>query len=115
MALSIVGVLVFAVSSDLHSIALGMAIASLGFGLFRPGFTAGASLAVSRAEQGQTGGIIASVNGAAYVVAAPIGVWLYGHDAWIGLLTICALCAAGFVMGWRSLARDEVLEAPRSA
>jgi MFS family permease len=115
MALSIVGVVVFAVSNDLHSIALGMAIASLGFGLYRPGFTAGASLAVSRAEQGQTGGIIASVNGAAYVVAAPIGVWLYGHHAWIGFLTICALCAAVFVMGWRSLARDEVLEAPRSA
>jgi MFS family permease len=115
MALSIVGILVFAVSRDLHSIALGMAIASLGFGLFRPGFTAGASLAVSRAEQGQTGGIIASVNGAAYVVAAPIGVWLYGHHAWIGFLTICALCAAVFLMGWRSLTRDEVLEAPRSS
>jgi MFS family permease len=115
MALSIVGVLVFAVSTDLHSIALGMAIASLGFGLYRPGFTAGASLAVSRAEQGQVGGIIASVNGAAYVVAAPIGVWLYGHHAWIGFLTICALCVAVFAMGWRSLAHDDELEAPRSA
>jgi MFS family permease len=113
MALAIVGVVVFAVSSNLHSIALGMAIASLGFGLYRPGFTAGASLAVSRAEQGQIGGIVASVNGAAYVVAAPIGVWLYGHHAWIGFLTICALCAAVFVLGWRSLALDEVLEAPR--
>ena len=114
MALSIVGVIVFAVSSNLHSIALGMAIASLGFGLYRPGFTAGASLAVSRREQGQIGGIVASVNGAAYVVAAPIGVWLYGHHAWIGFLTICALCAAVFVMGWRSLASDEALEAPRA-
>jgi MFS family permease len=113
MALAIVGVLIFAVSSNLHSIALGMAIASMGFGLYRPGFTAGASLVVSRAEQGQIGGIVASVNGAAYVVAAPIGVWLYGHHAWIGFLTICALCAAVFVLGWRSLAADEVLEAPR--
>jgi MFS family permease len=98
MALSIVGIVVFAVSTNLHSIALGMAIASL---------------AVSRAEQGQTGGIIASVNGAAYVVAAPIGVWLYGHHAWIGFATICALCAAVFVLGWRSLASDEELEGPR--
>ena len=113
MALSIFGIVVFAVSTNLHSIALGMAIASLGFGLYRPGFTAGASLAVSRAEQGQTGGIIASVNGAAYVVAAPIGVWLYGHHAWIGFATICALCAAVFVLGWRSLASDEELEGPR--
>ncbi|GGE01088.1 MFS transporter [Tsuneonella deserti] len=115
MALSIVGVLVFAVSNELQAIALGMAIASLGFGLYRPGFTAGASLAVSRAEQGQIGGIVASVNGAAYVVAAPIGVWLYGHHAWIGFATICALCAAVFILGWQSLARDEVLEGPRQS
>ena len=113
MALSIVGVIVFALSSNLHAIALGMAIASMGFGLYRPGFTAGASLAVSRAEQGQIGGIVASVNGAAYVVAAPIGVWLYGHHAWIGFATICALCAAVFMLGWRSLASDAELEAPR--
>ncbi len=115
MALSIVGIVAFALSTNLHAIALGMAIASMGFGLFRPGFTAGASLAVSRAEQGQTGGIIASVNGAAYVVAAPIGVWLYGHHAWIGFTTICALCAVVFVLGWRSLASDAELEAPRAA
>ncbi len=114
MALAMVGVVFFALSSNLHAIALGMAIASLGFGLYRPGFTAGASLAVSRAEQGQIGGIVASVNGAAYVVAAPIGVWLYGHHAWIGFLTICGLCAAVFVLGWRSLATDEVLEAPQA-
>jgi MFS family permease len=113
MALSIVGVLAFAASSNLHAIALGMAIASLGFGLFRPGYTAGSSLAVSRAEQGQIGGIIASVNGAAYVVAAPIGVWLYGHHAWIGFLTICALCGVVFVVGWRSLESDAVLEGRR--
>ncbi|MGN6501258.1 MAG: MFS transporter [Tsuneonella sp.] len=113
MALSIVGVIAFAASSSLHSIALGMAIASLGFGLFRPGYTAGSSLAVSRAEQGQIGGIIASVNGAAYVVAAPIGVWLYGHHAWIGFATICALCAVVFVVSWRSLESDAVLEGRR--
>ena len=114
MALAIVGIVVFALSTNLHAIALGMAIASMGFGLYRPGFTAGASLAVTRAEQGQIGGIVASVNGAAYVVAAPIGVWLYGHHAWIGFTTICALCAAVFVLGWRSLASDAELEAPRA-
>lgn len=113
MALSIVGILVFAVSTELHAIALGMAIASMGFGLYRPGFTAGASLAVTREEQGQISGIVASVNGAAYVIAAPLGVWLYGHHAWVGFLVICGLCAAVFVLGWRSLANDAVLEAPR--
>jgi len=113
MALAIAGILMFAVSQTQHSIALGMAVASLGFGLYRPGFTAGASLSVSRAEQGQVGGIVASVNGAAYVIAAPVGVWLYGHHAWLGFATLCALCAAVFVLGWRSLASDDALQAPR--
>lgn len=110
MALAIVGVLVFSVGQNLHSIALGFAIASMGFGLYRPGFTAGASLAVTRREQGQIGGIVASVNGAAYIVAPAAGVWLYGHHQWIGFASICVLCAAVFVFGWRSLQPDDVLE-----
>lgn len=110
MALAIVGVIGFSVAQELHSIALGFAIASLGFGLYRPGFTAGASLAVTRGEQGQIGGIVASVNGAAYIVAPAAGVWLYGHHEWIGFASICALCAAVFVLGWRSLQADDVLE-----
>jgi len=110
MALAIVGVIGFSLAQDLHSIALGFAVASLGFGLYRPGFTAGSSLAVTRGEQGQIGGIVASVNGAAYVVAPAVGVWLYGHHEWIGFTTICVLCAAVFVFGWRSLQADDVLE-----
>lgn len=110
MALAIVGVIGFSVAQDLHSIALGFAVASLGFGLYRPGFTAGSSLAVTRDEQGQIGGIVASVNGAAYVIAPAAGVWLYGHHEWIGFAAICLLCAAVFVFGWRSLQADDVLE-----
>ncbi|WP_237487067.1 MFS transporter [Pelagerythrobacter marinus] len=110
MALAIVGVLGFSLAQDLHAIALGFAVASLGFGLYRPGFTAGASLAVTRKEQGQIGGIVASINGAAYVIAPAVGVWLYGHHQWIGFAAICLLCAAVFVLGWRSLDADAVLE-----
>jgi MFS family permease len=112
MALAIVGIATFAVAGTLHAMAVGMAIASMGFGLYRPGFTAGASLAVSRAEQGQIGGIVASVNGAAYIVAPALGVWLYGHHETIGFVTIGALCAAVFVHSWIALDRDEALEAP---
>lgn len=110
MALAIIGVIGFSVAQDLHSIALGFAVASLGFGLYRPGFTAGSSLAVTRGEQGQIGGIVASVNGAAYIVAPAAGVWLYGHHAWIGFAAICLLCAAVFAFGWRSLQSDDLLE-----
>lgn len=111
MAMALVGIAVFAVSTTLNVMALGMAIASMGFGLYRPGFTAGASLAVSRIEQGQVGGIVASLNGAAYIVAPALGVWLYGHHETIGFVTICALCAAVFVYGWRKLDSDVALEA----
>ena len=52
-------------------------IASLGFGLFRPGFTTGASLAVGRHEQGDVAGKIASINGAAYIFAPAVGVALF--------------------------------------
>ena len=115
MAMAIVGIAVFAIAQNLHAMAVGMALASMGFGLYRPGFTAGASLAVSRAEQGQIGGIVASVNGAAYIVAPALGVWLYGHHETIGFVTICALCAAVFLHGWIALDTDEALEAPPSS
>ena len=42
---------------------------SLGFGFTRPGFTAGASLAVPLAEQGAVAGVITAANGISYVLA----------------------------------------------
>jgi len=82
MGLVCLGTMVMATGRDLHAIATGFAICSLGFGLFRPGFTSGASLAVSREEQGQSAGIVAAVNGSAYIISPAIGVWLYNHYSW---------------------------------
>jgi len=109
VSLAAVGVALLAAAQDLHAITLGTAIASLGFGLFRPGFTAGASLAVSRAEQGQSAGIVASVNGAAYILAPAIGVWLYGHASWIGFAVIELLCLSVLMLGIKGMGRDEDL------
>lgn len=83
MGLVAVGTLGMATGRDLHAIATGFAICSLGFGLFRPGFTSGASLAVTPAEQGQSAGIVAAVNGSAYIISPAIGVWLYNHSNWL--------------------------------
>lgn len=110
MALALVGTVALGFAYDLHTIALGFAIASLGFGLYRPGFTAGASLAVTRAEQGQVGGIVASLNGAAYIVAPALGVWLYNHHEAIGFAVIGGLCAAVLGWGWRALEPDRSFE-----
>ena len=109
VSLAALGVALLAVAQDLHAITIGTAIACLGFGLFRPGFTAGASLAVSRAEQGQSAGIVASVNGAAYILAPAIGVWLYGHSSWIGFAVIELLCLTVLVLGIKGLGHDEDL------
>lgn len=103
------GVAALSIATTLHAITVSFAIVSLGFGLFRPGFTAGASLAVSRAEQGQSAGIVASVNGAGYIVAPAIGVWLYGHNPWIGFGVILALCAGVVLLGIKGMSNDDSL------
>ncbi|MCR9179431.1 MAG: MFS transporter [Erythrobacteraceae bacterium] len=108
------GTIVLGIADDLHLIALGYAIASLGFGLFRPGTTAGTSLAVTRAEQGQASGIVASLAGASYIYAPALGVWLYGHSDWLGFGLIVALCAAVLVHGWFALQADGDLTRERS-
>lgn len=107
------GIALLGVANDLHLIALSFAIASLGFGLFRPGSTSGTSLAVTRAEQGQASGITASVAGASYIYAPALGVWLYGHSDWLGFGLIVAICAVVFVYGWASLQSDARLTQER--
>ncbi|UUL84287.1 MFS transporter [Sphingomonas qomolangmaensis] len=62
---------------SLYGIAMGFGLASMGFGFLRPGFTAGASLAVGPAAQGSVAGKVTSVNGAAFVLGPSIGVGLY--------------------------------------
>lgn len=109
------GVALISVAFDEHAIAVGMGLASLGFGLFRPGFTAGSSLAVTRAEQGQSAGIVASINGAGYILAPAVGVWLYGHSPWIGFAAIELLCLAVIVLGVKGMTPDEELMKPRGA
>ena len=106
MAVAALGTALLGVADDVYSLSLGFAIASLGFGLFRPGTTAGTSLSVSRAEQGQASGIVASVAGASFIYAPAVGVWLYNTDAPLafGLIGLFCLAVVGF--GWRGLALD---------
>jgi hypothetical protein len=110
---SAVGTALLGVGTSIHVIALGYAIASLGFGLFRPGTTAGTSLAVTRAEQGQASGIVASLAGASYIYAPALGVYLYGHSDWLGFGLIVALCFATFAHGWRYMQADSELTRDR--
>lgn len=113
IVIAALGVIYLGVADNLHAIALAYAIASLGFGLFRPGTTAGTSLAVTRAEQGQASGITASVAGASFIYAPALGVWLYGQSDWLGFGLIAALCLIVLVYGLKSLQLDSKLTRDR--
>ena len=76
--ISAAGALVTGFASGIYGITLGFALASLGFGFFRPGFTSGASLSVGPDEQNEVAGMVTSVNGIAFVAAPALGVALYG-------------------------------------
>jgi MFS family permease len=106
MGLIAVGALPVALGHDLHAIATGFAIASLGFGLFRPGFTSGTSLAVSHGEQGQAAGIVAAINGSAYIVSPAIGVWLYNRSPWMVWALVESLVLGVLLLFLTSRAND---------
>jgi MFS family permease len=101
--LALIGLAITAVSHNFSGISTGYAIASLGFGLYRPGFTAGASLAVSRHEQGDVAGKVASINGAAYIFAPSLGVWLLGIWQPASFLLIGAALVFLLIWGRRAL------------
>ena len=102
-ALAAVGAMVVGLAGDLHGIVIGFALASLGFGLFRPGFTAGASLAVPRRDQGSVAGMTASINGSAYIISPALGVLIYGWNSLIAFGLMALFCAFLVGWGWKAL------------
>jgi len=74
------GLVVTMFAPNLYGIVIGFAVSSLGFGFTRPGFTAGASLAVPLHEQGGVAGVITAANGIAFVAAPAVGMALYEAD-----------------------------------
>jgi MFS family permease len=73
------GNLLVALQPDYRTVVAGYALASLGFGFARPGFTAGSSLAVGWKDQARVAGAIAAVNGI-NAVFAPAFMVIYRAD-----------------------------------
>ena len=90
VAVATIGMVLVAVAASYPMVVAGYAISSLGFGLARPGFTAGSSLSVSMDEQARAAGAIAAVNGI-NVIFAPGFVWLYEHIAPLPFLIAAAI------------------------
>jgi MFS family permease len=91
-------------ASDLYGITIGFTVASAGFGLTRPGFTGGASLAVPLAEQGGVAGLITAANGISFVAAPALGMALYAIDPRIPFAVSAALLVGLAIHGRRGLA-----------
>jgi MFS family permease len=76
------GNLLVALQPDYRTVVAGYALASLGFGFARPGFTAGSSLAVGWKDQARVAGAIAAVNGINAVFApAFMAIYRANHSA----------------------------------
>jgi MFS family permease len=96
-----VGLVGTMLSGDLYGITVAFSIASLGFGFTRPGFTAGASLAVPLAEQGAVAGVITAANGISFVLAPAIGIALYTLEPHLPF-ALCAAILLGLIVWGRN-------------
>ncbi|KPF77087.1 MFS transporter [alpha proteobacterium AAP81b] len=101
-AIAAIGTLGVALAPDFHALVVAFALMSLGYGLARPGFTAGASLAVGRSEQGGVAGAVTSINGSCFVAAPAIGIGLYGLGQMLPYLLGAAALVALLVYAVRS-------------
>ena len=111
LVVAAVGTALTGLAGSLYGIATAYGLASLGFGFTRPGFTAGASLAVGAEGQGSVAGKVTSVNGASFVLGPSIGVALYEASHALPYLTAGAACVV--MIGYAWVALREGGEEPR--
>ena len=92
LVLAAVGTALTGLATSLYGIATAFALSCMGFGFVRPGFTAGASLAVGPAGQASVAGKVTSINGASFILGPSIGVGLYELQRSLPYLTAGAAC-----------------------
>ncbi|WOR15013.1 MFS transporter [Hyphomonas sp. FCG-A18] len=73
----LMGALILIPAQDFATLILAQFFLGIGQGLTRPGFSSGASLAVSPQLQGNVAGLVISANGAGYIVTPLFGLFLY--------------------------------------
>lgn len=101
-ALAALGTAGVALAPDFHGLVVAFGLMSLGYGLARPGFTAGASLAVGRSEQGGVAGAVTSINGSCFVAAPAVGIGLYEIHRELPYLLGAVALVLLLVYAWRN-------------
>ena len=102
VAFVMVGVVVQIIAPSLGALLVSQALQGLGFGLARPGFTGGSSVAVRPHEQGAAAGLVVAINGAGFIFSPILGGVAYetiGINAplWISLGVLALMAAFTFV------------------
>ncbi|MEZ5997105.1 MAG: MFS transporter [Hyphomonas sp.] len=75
----VLGALLMILAKDFATLVMVQFLLGLGQGLARPGFSSGASLAVSPQLQGNVAGLVISANGAGYIVTPFFGLFVYEY------------------------------------
>ncbi|MBC7521286.1 MAG: MFS transporter [Sandarakinorhabdus sp.] len=97
-----VGTAGIALAPDFYGLVVAVGLSSMGYGFARPGFTAGASLAVSHGEQGGVAGAVTSINGSCFVLAPAIGIGLYQFGPTLPYALGAGALAVLFVFAYRN-------------
>jgi MFS family permease len=112
LVLAAIGLALTGVATSLYTLSVAYGLASLGFGFTRPGFTAGASLAVGQQAQGSVAGKVTSVNGASFVLGPSLGVGLYEVSHALPYLTAATALLALFGYAWVTLHERPTASSP---
>ncbi|RJF93100.1 MFS transporter [Sphingomonas cavernae] len=96
-ALALIGNVLIVALPGYAALVAAFALVNLGYGLARPGFTAGASLAAPDAGQGAVAGAISSIAGAAIVVPPVLAVAMYQLFPAAPFIVLAGLMAASLI------------------
>ncbi|WP_179033065.1 MFS transporter [Paenibacillus kribbensis] len=94
----ITGMGLFLISTSLAVYYAAFFMFGIGTGLLMPGFMAGASLSVSKEQQGGAAGLVAAVQGISTIIAPILTTTLYRVDKYIPFVLIAVLVAAMAIM-----------------
>lgn len=111
---AVVGFVVLGVAGVIWLLVLGVGLIGLGLGVAMPGYTAGPTLLMDRAEQGGLAGLIGATNGLTFVIAPTASTALYAVSPLLPVVVgaVLLVLVLGFVLlhrRFRSVPRAQQL------
>ena len=111
-ALAAAGNVALALAPSYETVVFAYALASLGYGFARPGFTAGSSLAAGDEGQGAVAGAVTAIFGSSVIVTPVLAVTLYERSAMAVFLLNAVVLIALTVFAYANGALRRSGEAP---